>query len=118
MLETVVLRSDADAIRVAERELDAAGFSIPLPSRVAWSELMGGTRPHTALVRNESGAAQALIGISVRPTRALPWHSILRMEAFGEAYANAAGRALIRAAADFARTLPRVVRLVVELETR
>lgn len=113
-----VLASADAAVLAAECELDAAAFAIPLPSRVAWARAVGGAANHTAIARTSDGTCLALVGVSVTRTRALPWHRVVRVEAFGEQYATPAGLALLRAVADFSRRRPAILRAVVELECR
>lgn len=107
-----------DRVVAAERELDAARFAIPLPSRVEWARYLGNAQHHTAVAHGASGSVEAMIGVSLTRTRALPLHRIARVEACGEAYATAAGRELLVAVADFARRESRILRVVVEVESR
>ena len=106
------------AVLEAERKLDERGFAIPLQSRALWGQLSGEESRCQALVRDESGEYVATLGFSLTGTRALPGHRILRLETVGEAYASPAGRAIIEQAVAFAKTEPRVLRVVVELECR
>lgn len=117
-LSVAIVASTDSEVTAAEVELEGRGFPIPLPSRVAWAQALGG-RPHrTMIARSARGECLAVAGISVTPTRAFPWHVIARVEAFGEAYATPAGAAMLHALADFSRRRPNVLRAVVELECR
>jgi GNAT acetyltransferase-like protein len=102
----------------AEAALDRKGFAIPLPSRAAWGRLLGGRLHRHAIAIDGAGSYGATLGFSLTPTRALPGHQILRLEAVGDAYGTAAGRALVGHAAQYAREHFRILRVVVELECR
>ncbi len=102
--------------RVAELQLDADGFALPLSSRVAWNEHFGGEGSCLLLAKSEEGNARAGVAIELTPTRALPGHSVARVRAFGEPYATPAGVALLSGAVQFAKRVPRVLRLCVELQ--
>jgi peptidoglycan pentaglycine glycine transferase (the first glycine) len=100
----------------AEASLDSQGFALPLPSRPLWGRLLGGRGYRHALAFDPAGHCAAMLGFSQTPTRALPGHQIVRLEAVGDAFAGGAGRALIGYAAEYAKQESRVLRVVVELE--
>ncbi|MCC6927890.1 MAG: hypothetical protein IT359_02755 [Gemmatimonadaceae bacterium] len=112
-----VVRATDPAVLPAERALDAASFPLPLPSRQAWARHLGTPADHVAIARDETGAVRSLLGISLTATRALPLHRVARVEGVGSGYAGADGRALLLAVSDFARQHPRILRVVVEVET-
>ncbi|MFP5354847.1 MAG: hypothetical protein ACLGIK_06780, partial [Gemmatimonadota bacterium] len=75
-MSVAIIASTDSEVAAAEVELDGRGFPIPLPSRVAWAQALGG-RPHrTMIARSARGECLAVAGISVTPTRAFPWHVI------------------------------------------
>jgi GNAT acetyltransferase-like protein len=102
----------------AEGSLDSQGIAIPLPSRPLWGRLLGGRSYRHALAVDSAGHYGAMLGLSQTPTRALPGHHIVRLEAVGDGFASAAGRALLGYAAEYAKEQSRVLRIVVELECR
>ena len=117
-MQVRLVEPEDPAVLEAEHELDAHGFPIPLQSRALWGRVMRGQSRLQALVRDPDGHYVATLGFPLTATRALPGHRILRLETVGEAYASAAGKALIEQAVGFAKTGARVLRVVVELECR
>lgn len=102
----------------AEAVLDAAHFPLPLTSRVSWGGNLGDGAHKLAIAAHADGHVVAAIGLELTRTRALPGHHILRVHAFGDAYATAFGEALLTEIARYAALHGRVLRVVVELECR
>lgn len=114
----VTLKATAPAALAAEREVDAAGFPLPLQARAAWGEALGSAADRILVARDHAGRAVAALGVQVTPTRALPGHQLARVESLGDAYACPSGRRLLAELARFTREAPRLVRTVVEVECR
>lgn len=102
----------------AEIALDEAHFPLPLPSRVSWGRHSSASVYKLAVAEDADGHFIAAIGLELMRTRALPGHYILRMRAFGDAYATPAGEALLGEIARYAAQHGRVLRVVVEIECR
>lgn len=96
-----------------ETELIEKSVSVNVQDRLFWTS--GSKEVGFCVVRDTAGAP--VLGFSVRAirSRALPGYSILRVRRLGGSADERAVRAGIRAAARFARTRGRVLRLGVEL---
>lgn len=113
-----IVPTDAAIVAETEAELDRIGFALPLPARAAWGKWLGGPGHLSAMAHDADGRPLALLGIDVSPTRALPWHRIMRVEALGAPYAAVVGMPLLRAIAEYARSHGTMLKVVVELECR
>jgi len=97
-----------------ERELVDAGFMLPFQHRVAYAELEPDPGPLFFIIRQTSGAACGGFAAQRRRSHALPGHTLLRVERFGEGVRSSQARAAaIGALADVSRHLPRVLRTYV-----
>jgi hypothetical protein len=98
-----------------EEEAERAGVPFSLPQRGQWDEISGASRSWLLVVTGAAGALAAALSVRSYPSRALPQHSILRVERFqGAATADACVAALL-GVRRLATRLPRVVRAHVEL---
>ena len=109
--------NDIRALQV-EARLDAARFPLPLPSRVLWGRHLGSGAHKLAIAMDTDGDVAAAVGLELSRTRTLPGHHILRVHAFGDAYATVVGEALLTEIACYAAAHGRVLRVIVELECR
>ena len=95
-----------------EGELIAAGIRLPFQHRIASAELEeAGTDSLFFIVRRAAGTPCGGFAAHRRPSRALPGHSVLRVERFGASLPTTDARtAGVRALSDFSRATPRLLR--------
>jgi hypothetical protein len=110
---TSVVEPSAPGRPATERELIDQSVSVTVQDRGFWSS--GLKEVGFVVVRDIAGAP--VLGFSLRATRsrALPGYSVLRVRRLGGSADERAVRAGVRAAARFARTRGRVLRLGIEL---
>ena len=110
-----LLRGPSPARIRLERELDLAGYRLPLPHRVSWASAQRRPSDHWLLfVQDPAGRPCGAVGVQVSPSRALPGHRLLRVERFGPGIQAAAYAATLQALISIARRDPRVLRVYVE----
>lgn len=115
---TQIIDIDDPRASQAEAALDAAGFPLPLPSRVSWGRHFGVSTHKLAIATDTDKQLVAAIGLELTQTRSLPGHYILSTHAFGDAYATKAGEVLLDEIIRYTTVNSRVLRIVVELECR
>jgi len=99
-----------------ERELLDRGVHLPLSHRVAWTIAEPGLRPRFLALRAADGAYRYGFAFQIRRSRALPGHSLLRVEHLDPSVDPDACAEALRAFARVARRpWPRTLRAYVEL---
>ncbi len=101
-----------------ERELDEAGFPLPLAHRCAWALAHRPGRSWFVALRGPAGQCVAGLAAQVNSSRSLPGHLLLRVERFGGNLPPDVREAAVVALAGLARRHPRVLRVSVELLAR
>src|ERR671910_300788 len=97
-----------------EQELLDAGVSLPFHHRVAVAELEPDPCPLFFVIRETSGVMCGGFAAQRRRSKALPGHTLLRVERFGGGIGSSQARvAGIRALADVSRQLARILRTYV-----
>jgi hypothetical protein len=102
----------------AERELDLARIPLPLSSRPCFIRHLGRPDALSIIAHDADGRCLSMLAMTRTPTRALPGHHILRVEAVGDSLATPAGSVILEEAVRQARAQSRALRLVIELECR
>ncbi|HEX6629036.1 MAG TPA: GNAT family N-acetyltransferase [Gemmatimonadaceae bacterium] len=98
-----------------ERELELAGYGLPLQHRVCWAAAQRRPGNHWLLFVQDAAARPCgAVGVQVSRSRALPGHRLLRVERFGPGIQAAAYTAAVQALMALARRDPRVLRLYIE----
>lgn len=115
-VSVLVTPADSADARRAERELDMAGTPVPLTSRPGFQRHLGRPGALSLVALDATGRCLAMLTMSAAPTRALPGHHMLRIEAVGDSLATPVGVALLEEAARITRARARALRLVVEVE--
>jgi hypothetical protein len=110
----VVLRRPGEDWERAERELDASGVPLPLPSRVAWARHVMRGNAWLIAAHDTQGRFGAALAIEIQGLRALPGHYQWRAHHIGRGIVGPAGDIVLRAIRDLALATPRV--LAVNLE--
>lgn len=106
------------AREAAEEQLDRDGIVLPFPQRAQWHRALG--EPSTALIvaADEAGVPKAAAGISIGRSRALPLHSIYRVERLAATHDDILDENLLHGIAAAARLDPRCIRLHVGIFER
>jgi hypothetical protein len=106
------------AREAAEEQLDRDGIILPFPQRAQWHRALG--EPNSALVvaADDDGVPKAAAGISIGRSRALPLHSIYRVERLAASADDILDASLLHGIADAARRDPRCIRLHVGIFER
>jgi len=102
----------------AEREVLEAGAALPLSHRAVWAARLQSSEPLFLLVRDAAGRACGGVAIEKVATRALPGHVILRIGKFGGSLPAAVCQAQLSAIAALARSIPRVLRVELNMSSR
>lgn len=102
----------------AEREVLEAGVALPLLHRAVWAANLLRSEPLFLLVRDGEGRARGGVAIEKVSTRALPGHVILRVGKFGGSLPVEVCLAQISAIASLARSIPRVLRVELNMFSR
>lgn len=113
------LVSDDDATRGrVEHELIAAGARLPVSHRTPWARITAPSGSRFIVIRDASHAARGGFAVSVRPSRALPGHVVLRAERLGPGLPPGTRETALNALARVAREEQRVLRAYAELFDR
>lgn len=113
--QVCLLRGPSATRARLERELQLAGYALPLQHRVSWVDAQRRPGDHWLLfVQDPAGRPCGAVGVQISPSRALPGHRLLRVERFGPGIQAAAYAATLQALISLARRDPRVLRLYVE----
>jgi hypothetical protein len=113
-----LVHGDGEEWRRCEADLDAAGITLPLVHRRAWSEALGG-RHWLLSARDGTGAYCGAAAVSARTTRAFLGHLMLRVERFGTSNApTSALRAMLVGLRELVAVEPRVLRVEVAVLSR
>ena len=99
------------AREAAEQELEKQGIVLPFPQRGEWHQAMGESSSALVVAHDADGRARAAAGIGIGRTRALPLHSIYRVERLASSETDAGDVALLKAIADAAYSDPFCIRL-------
>jgi len=115
---TVLLRSPGEDWERIERELDADGVQLSLPSRAAWARHAAGRDAWLFAARDALGRPAAALAVEIEKTRALPGHCLWRAHHIGRGLVGPAGDVVLRAVRDLARSTPRVLGVNLEFILR
>lgn len=107
--------SDRDG---AERAVADAGIPIPLTDLAIWHRAGPGPGSTLCLIHDEGGTLRGAFAVQRYASKAVPLHSILRVEHLGEAVPCGAEVALATALHELVRRSHLVLRVVVELHDR
>src|SRR5262245_19593629 len=118
MLTTEVLQYIGRQRERYERELDEAGFALPLPHRWAWAAADRQSDSWFLAVRNPQGRCVGGVALEVKRSRAMPGHLVLRSEQFGGNLSGPIRDAAVAALAALARQSPRILRVSLEVFAR
>jgi len=113
-----VLRNGSAEREACERALASAGIRLPLLHRAGWTRARRGVESLLVALRSATGDWAGAFGVHAAASRALPGFRLLRVERFGEALSRGVWAAAVRALADVATRVPRVLRLSVEVFSR
>ena len=117
-LQVLLVRGLGSERDSAEREVLEAGVALPLSHRAVWVTNLQHSESLFLLVRDASGRACGGVAIEKVATRALPGHVILRVGKFGGSLPAAVCQAQISAIAILARSIPRVLRVELNMFSR
>lgn len=118
MIDVEFLDYSNDRATDAEVGLDAAGFSLPLTSRVSWNRHFGGGASKLIVAADANHTALAGVGLELSRVRLAPGFFSGIVHAFGDCYASAEGGTLLEKIVWFTHLHRRVLRVTVELECR
>jgi len=102
----------------AERQLSLQGAPLPLWHRSVWLRAHPNDQNWFVAVRDVSGRCVCGFAVAVTHSRALPGHSLLRVERFGSAVDAAARNAGLAALSALARGQPRILRVYLGVFSR
>lgn len=113
-----LIRGPGEEFERAERELIQAKVPLPLSQRSLWAANAYSWKPLFILVRDSSGRSLWGFAIEQIRSRIIPGHSVLRVRDFGGNAPLDVCRVAVAALAKVALTLPRVLRLHVNVFSR
>lgn len=102
----------------AERQALDAGFHLPLSHTLAWAQSREASEALLLVLKDGNHGCRGVIALERARSRALPGHDLLRARRVGSAIAADAHAAAANALFALAHTLPRVLRVSVELFER
>jgi hypothetical protein len=97
-----------------ETAIERAGLPFSLPHRGVWDRVAGARQAWLIVATDGGGAPSVALTARAYPSRALPFHSVLRVERF-RARIGAPTESALRELRRLAERIPRVLRVHVEL---
>ncbi len=107
-------RGFGDARRADEGAVALAGVAFPISQRAEWCEAVGCDDSLLVIARDSADRVRGAMGVEIAPSRALPGHSLYRVERFSSTADDRVDHALLSHIVDVARRDSRCLRLTIE----